>query len=205
MRDVVGERTWLLGLLVVPALLGFVFLDAGVGLLLGVATAGALVVVAARAKPDGPIEIAAPGDGVRGGVLVVLLTPIEDPPVAGVLAAITDPSRREAGEPLLLAPTRIGRLDRLFGDIEAARFESQRVLTVSVASLAAAGIEVEGRVGDADVVLAVEDTLRTYAATEVVVLASPGDGAKATSELAHRLEVPLRTVDATGARSPESD
>lgn len=205
MRDVVGERTWLLGLLVVPALLGFVFLDAGVGLLLGVATAGALVVVAARAKPDGPIEISAPGDGVRGGVLVVLLTPIEDPPVAGVLAAITDPSRREAGEPLLLAPTRIGRLDRLFGDIEAARFESQRVLTVSVASLAAAGIEVEGRVGDADVVLAVEDTLRTYAATEVVVLASPGDGAKATSELAHRLEVPLRTVDATGARSPESD
>lgn len=205
MRDVVGGRTWLLGLLIVPALLGFIFLDAGVGLLLGVATAGALVVVAARAKPDEGIEIAEAGEGVRGGVLIVLLAPIDDPPVAGILAAITDPIRREAGEPLLLAPTRIGRLDRFFGDIEAARFESQRVLTVSVASLAAAGIEVEGRVGDADVVLAVEDTLRTYAATEVVVLAASGDGEEATTELERRLEVPLRIVEATGSSSPESE
>ncbi len=79
------------------------------------------------------------------------------------------------------------------------------MLTVSVASLAAAGIEVEGRVGDADVVLAVEDTLRTYAATEVVVLAAPGDGEEATTELERRLDVPLRIVEAPGARNPESE
>ena len=185
--------------------LGFAFLGVQGGTLIGSLTVAGIVVWAIRASPDDPIEIAEPGGGVRGGVLVVLLTPIEDPPVAGVLAAITDPSRREAGEPLLLAPTRLGRLDRFFGDIEAARFESQRVLAVSVATLAAAGIEVEGRVGDADVVLAVEDTLRTYAATEVVVLAVSGDGEKAIGELERRLEIPLRIVETTGARSPESD
>ncbi|MCO5328331.1 MAG: hypothetical protein M9964_14955 [Solirubrobacterales bacterium] len=131
---------------------------------------------------------------MRGGVLVVLLAPIDDPPVAGK-AAITDPSRREAGEPLLLAPTRIGRLDRFFGDIEAARFESQRVLAVSVATLAAAGIEVEGRVGDDDVVLAAEDTLRTYAATEVVVFAPGEDDDGAIAKLERRLGIPLRRID----------
>lgn len=194
MRELVGGRTWILGLLMLPALLGFILLDAGVGLLLGLATAGLLITFAARAKPDVPIEIAAPGEGVRGGVLLVLLATVEDPPVTGVLAAITDPSRREAGEPLLLAPTRIGRLDRFFGDIEAARFESQRVLAVSVANLAAAGVEVEGRVGDADVVLAVEDTLRTYAATEVVVFAPDAADDAAIATLEHRLGVPLRRV-----------
>lgn len=199
-----GGRAWLPALFVLPMFLGFAFLGVEGGTVIGTLTLAAVVVWAIRASPDGPIEIAAPGEGVRGGVLILLLVPIDDPPVAGVLAAITDPSRREAGEPLLLAPTRIGRLDRFFGDIEAARFESQRVLAVSVATLAAAGIEVEGRVGDDDVVLAVEDTLRTYAATEVVVLAGSGDGERTISELERRLEVPLRIVEATGAGSLES-
>ncbi|MCB0865221.1 MAG: hypothetical protein KDB58_05870 [Solirubrobacterales bacterium] len=190
-----GGRAWLPALLIVPMFLGFAFLGVQGGTVIGTLTLAAVVVWAIRANPEGPIEIAAPGEGVRGGVLVVLLAPIDDPPVAGVLAAITDPSRREAGEPLLLAPTRIGRLDRFFGDIEAARFESQRVLAVSVATLAAAGIEVEGRVGDDDVVLAAEDTLRTYAATEVVVFAPGEDDDGAIAKLERRLGIPLRRID----------
>ena len=201
MREVTGGRTWLLGLLILPALLGFVFLDGGVGLLLGVATAGALIVIAARARPDGPIEIAEPGETTPGGILVIVLAAIEEPRAAGVIAAIGDPSREEAGEAgmLVLAPARISRLDRWAGDIEQARFEAQRVLAVSVATLAAAGIEAEGRVGDGDLVLAAEDTLRSFAATEVVLVAAAGDSEQDIATLERRLTRPLRRVT-PGAR-----
>lgn len=196
MSELTGGRTWLLGLLIVPSLLGFIFLDAGVGLLLGLATSAALLVIAARARPDGPIEIAEPGAGVRGGVLVILLAPIEEPRLAGLLAAVGDPSREVSGGDglRLLAPVRIATLDRWAGDVAQARFESQRVLAVSVATLAAAGIEAEGRVGDDDIVQATEDTLRSYAATEVVVFAPGERHEREIANLERRLKVPFRRV-----------
>jgi hypothetical protein len=157
----------------VPSLVGFVLLDAGVGMFLGLVTAAALIIVAVRTKHDVPIEVAAPGPGVPAGVLVIVTAAIEDPRTASIVAAIADPSRPEAGEEgvLVLAPARSTRLDRWADDLERARFESQRMLTVSLATLAAAGIEAEGRVGDGDLVLAAEDTLRSYAASEVVIVA----------------------------------
>lgn len=196
MKEITGGRTWVLGLLVVPALLGFVFLDGGVGLLLGVGTAAALIVLAVRAKPDGWIEIATPGPGVPGGILVIVLAAIEEPRVAGVVAAIGDPSREAAGEAglLVLAPVRVARLDRWTGDLEHARFESQRVLTVTLATLATAGIEAEGRVGDGNVVVAAEDTLRSYAASEIVVVAAEGESENEIAVLERRVQGPVRRV-----------
>ncbi len=198
MSELTGGRTWLLGLLIVPSLLGFIFLDAGVGLLLGLATSAALVIVAARARPDGPIEVAAASAGVRSGLLVIVLAPIEEPRAAAIIAEIGDPAREVGGEQglLLLAPERIRALDRWAGDLDAARFESQRVLAVSIATLAAAGIEADGSVGDGDPVQATEDALRTYAATEVVVVAERGDHEKAIAVLERRLPIPLRRVGA---------
>ncbi len=202
MNELTGGRTWLLGLLIVPSLLGFIFLDAGVGLLLGLATSATLLIIAARARPDGPIEIADPGAGVRGGLLVIVLAPIEEPRAAAIIAEIGHPARDVGGDQglLLLAPERIRALDRWAGDLEKARFESQRVLAVSIATLAAAGIEADGAVGDGDPVQAAEDALRTYAATEVVVVAEPGEYEKAIATLGRRLPIPLRRVDAGRAR-----
>ena len=63
---------------------------------------------------------------------------------------------------LVLAPARIRFLDRWASDVEPAREAAQRNLVATVAALAKAGVEAEARVGDEDVVQAVEDQLQTY-------------------------------------------
>lgn len=196
--ELVRRHPWLPALLVVPIFAGIAIAGAQLGSALGALVAAAIVVFAVRASGDGPIEVAAPAPGAPGGVLVLAMTAIEDPRTAGIVAAIGDPSRPEAGEEglLVLAPARSSRLDRWADDIEGARFESQRVLTVSLATMAAAGIRAEGRVGDGDMVLATEDALRTYAATEVVVVARPGEYEKEIAKLERRLPLPLRRIEA---------
>jgi hypothetical protein len=191
-----GGRAWVPALVVLPMFLGFAFGGVQGGTAIGALTLALVVVWAVRADPEDQIEVAEPGPDVSSGILVVVLAAIEEPRVAGVLAAIGDPSREEAGESglLVLAPAQISRMDRWTGDLEAARFESQRVLAVSVATLAAAGIEAEGRVGDGDLVVATEDVLRTFAATEVVVVASPGEQTKELAALERRLAIPLRRI-----------
>lgn len=190
------SRVWLVGLLLLPIGAAFLFTGAQVSLAIGAATAAAIVVVAARAGPEGPIEVAAPESGASGGLLVVALSTIEDPRTAGVIAAMADPAREAgAGGMLLLAPARGKLLDRWADDLERARFESQRVLAVSVATLAAAGVAAEGRVGDGDPRQAVEDALRTYAATEVIVVAGSGVATDAIAKLERRLTIPLRRVE----------
>lgn len=186
-------------LAIVPMFVGFVFFGAQVGVLIAGITLAAIIALAVADRDDGALEIAAPGPDVPGGVLVLLLAPIEDPRTAGVVAAIGDPSRPEAGDRglLVLAPARSRLLDRWTDDLEPARFESQRILTVSLATMAAAGIAAEGRVGDGDVVRATEDVLRTYAATEVVVVARSGEFERQIRELERRLPVELRRVAVT--------
>lgn len=101
-------------------------------------------------------------------------------------------------EVLVLAPAHIGFLDRWASDVEAARSDAQRRLVVSVAALAAAGIEAEARVGDEDVVQAVEDQLGSFAATEVILVSPGGSENKAASaaaeELRTRLQVDFRWI-----------
>jgi hypothetical protein len=92
---------------------------------------------------------------------------------------------------LVLAPARIGFLDRWASDLERARREAQQNLVITVASLAKAGLAAEARVGDEDLVQAVEDALGEFAATDVV-LVTGGDAedpgaAMAAAELAARL------------------
>lgn len=197
MNAVTGGRTWLLGLIILPPAAAFVFVGAQLGLALGCAMAALLVIVAARAQPDEPIEIAEPGPGVPGGLLVLAVDPIEDPRTAGVVAAMADPSRPQAGERglLVVAPARSSTFDRWADDIERGRFEGQRSLAVSIASLATAGVEAEGRVGDGDVLRAAEDVLRGYAASEVIVVARPDSERRRLAELERRLPRPLHRVE----------
>ena len=187
-------------LAIVPMFVGFVFFGVQAGVLIAGITLAAIIAVAVADRDDGTLEVVAPGSGVPGGVLVLLLAPIEDPRTAGVVAAIGDPSRPEVGDRglLVLAPARSRLIDRWTDDLEPARFESQRILTVSLATMAAAGIAAEGRVGDGDVVQATEDVLRTYAASEVVVVVRSGEFERQIRELEKRLAVALRRVAAAG-------
>jgi hypothetical protein len=153
--------------------------------------AGVLVVVAVRQRPRGAIEPVA-ADRAEKRLLVVVTDPLEDP------AAVEQVSRAAAGDSqvIVLAPAQIGFLDRWASDVEGARRDAQRRLVISVAALAAAGVEAEARVGDEDVVQAVEDLLGNFPATEVILVSAAGAPAAtaAAEELRSRLRPDFRWV-----------
>jgi hypothetical protein len=179
--------------LAVPIVGGFWLGGPGVGVAVGALAVLALLVVAAQMKPRGPIG-ALPADG-RRHLLLVVTSPVEDPgAVQELLAAAGLPE--DGGEVRVLAPARIGFLDRWASDVEGARRGAQESLVVTVAALATAGVDAEARVGDEDLVQAVEDQLHGYEADEVVLVsAGPEEGrraAAAASELEERLRAEFR-------------
>jgi hypothetical protein len=185
--------------IVVPVVTAFYAGGPGVGVAAGALGAVAIVVVAVRQRPRGAIGRPAP-KGERRRLLVVVSHPVED---AGTIREIAgEVERSDSGlgpaEVLVLSPARIGFLDRWASDLEGARREAQRRLVISVASLAKAGIAAEARVGDEDLVQAVEDQLQSFAATEVVlVTGSAGEdpaGEAAAVELEPRLRVGFRRL-----------
>jgi hypothetical protein len=182
--------------LAVPLVAGFLVGGPAIGVAMGALAVVALLVVAARQRPRGPIG-APHADDTRRYVLIVVTCPVEKP--AGV-AAIA----REAGidgadgeaDVLVLAPASIGFLDRWASDVEGSRRRAQETLVVTVAALAKAGIAAEARVGDEDVLQAVEDQLQAYPADEVLLVSSGAEEAErlapATAELESRLRAEFR-------------
>jgi hypothetical protein len=178
----------------VPIAVLFVLGGPAMGVAAGALAAVAIVVVAVRQRPRGEIGAEEGTDARR--VLIVVGDPLEDLAAIEEVAAAVRGSRAEAV--MVLAPARIGFLDRWASDVEAARRDAQRRLVISVASLAAAGVEAEARVGDEDVVQAVEDQLGSFAATEVILVSSSSEDdhavAAAASELRSRLRGKFRLV-----------
>lgn len=177
--------------IVVPIALSFLLVGPSVGLPIGALVAGALVFVAVRQRPRGAIVPAAPPRAEQR-LLVVIADPLEDP------AAVEQISEAAAGDSavMVLAPAQIGFLDRWASDVEGARRDAQRRLVISVAALAAAGVEAEARVGDEDVVQAVEDQLGDFPATEVIFVSAAGAPAAtaAAEELRSRLRADFRWI-----------
>jgi hypothetical protein len=164
----------------------------------------AIVAIAARQRPQGPIG-SAPAEDSRRHVLLVAATAVEDPEaVAEVARAVglngEGDDRHEDAEDVdvrVLAPARIRFLDRWASDVEPARRAAQANLVATVAALAKAGIEAEARVGDEDLVQAVQDQLHTFPATDVVLVSAAGDGEEddaAVGELERRLRPEFRHV-----------
>lgn len=191
---------WKLPLIVaaiaVPIVVAFYLGGPGVGVAIGAVAAVALLVVAARQRPRGPIVPPSAGD-LRRHVLLVVTGPVEGPAAVRRMvgeARLDDPE--DDSEVLVLAPANIRFLDRWASDVESARQAAQRTLVVTVAALARAGIAAEARVGDEDVVQAIEDELRSFPATDVVLVSSgaggDGDNAAAAAELEPRLGVAFR-------------
>src|ERR1044072_5066903 len=165
-----------------PLVAGFVFVGPALGMALGALAVTTLLVVAARQRPREPIG-AADGDD-RSHVLLVVPGRGGEP---GVVEEIVDAAglgaESGAAEVLVLSPARIGFLDRWASDVEGGRRAAPQTLVAPVAALAKAGVAAEARVGDEDVVQAVEDQLQGFPASEVVLVSEGGEGAAAAGEL----------------------
>jgi hypothetical protein len=178
----------------IPIVAGFFVGGGGVGLAVGALVVLAIVLIAIRQRPLGPIGMAKQGDGRY--LLIVTAGQIEDPEVvARIRSAVGIDAPGEEGEVRVLVPARIGFLDRWASDVEGARHRAQEHLVVTVATLARAGVAAEARVGDEDVVQAVEDQLQSYPATDVVLVSGEGDGGEeVAAELRSRLRAEFHYV-----------
>jgi hypothetical protein len=178
--------------LVVPIVAGFLVGGPGVGMAMGALAAVAILVVAARQRPRGPIGAPHAGDA-RRHVLIVVTCPVEEAATVAAIARETgiDGGSREANV-LVLAPASIGFLDRWASDVEGSRRRAQETLVATVAALAKAGIVAEARVGDEDVLQAVEDQLQDYPADEVLLVSAGAEDAERSAHAATELESRLR-------------
>jgi len=192
--------------LVAPSVAAFALVGPQLGLAVGALSVGAVVVVAARIRYDEPIAVAAAADS-RYRLLVVAPQALERPDTLAEISRIAFEGRglrrgEEDGQPqvMVLAPARSSALARWASDLGAARANAQAALAVSLAALAAAGLDGVGRVGDGDVVQAIEDELHSFAADEVAVLAGPGVGPAEIEEVRRRLDRPVRLLSEAGSQ-----
>ena len=198
-------KPWLLPLIVlaiaVPIIAAFAFTGPAGGLAVGAIAAAVILILAANARFDEPIEVAAaPPD--RFTMLVVITTALEDPQLAGAVAEIaeagarsTRPQAIQPPEVLVLAPATNSAVAHWLSDLRRARFEAQRRLTLSLATLAPEHLDAHGEVGDSDTVQAIEDTLRSFPAQEVVFVTAQGQNGD-VKEVRRRLDRPVRVLEA---------
>jgi hypothetical protein len=170
-----------------PIAIAFIAGGPAVGVAVGALVAVAIVAFAVRQRPRDPLGARELGPR---RLLVVVCDPLED---AGAIEEIRDVVEgEERAEVMVLSPANIGFLDRWASDVEGARREAQQRLVISVAALAAAGVEAEARVGDEDIVQAVEDQLGSFPASEVILLSAGGEESKAVAAAAGELRARLR-------------
>lgn len=183
----------------VPIAVAFWAGGPGVGVAVGALVGVAIVVLAVRDRPRGAIGDS-PAEASPRRLLVVVSRPVEEAEAIHEIAELAKGSRSTAAaaEVLVLSPARIGFLDRWASDVEGARREAQRRLVITVASLAKAGVVAEARVGDEDLVQAVEDRLRSFVATDVVLVTGGAEedpaGEAAAVELEGRLRAEFRRL-----------
>jgi len=189
--------------IVVPIVVGILAAGPEAGLALGALVAVVLVYVAVvKMRPREGIGDP-PDPTLRRRLLVVVSRPVEDPGTTAAIAAEAGvDGSRDLAEVMILAPARIGFLDRWASDLEPARQEAQKALVISVASLAKVGVVAEARVGDEDIVQAVEDQVGSFKATEVVLVTGTDEedpaAADAAAELADRLRTGFLRLVAAG-------
>jgi hypothetical protein len=174
---------------VVPITAAFMTGGPAAGVAMGALAVVAILVVAVRQRPLGPI-VSAPSEDSRRHVLIVAAAAVEEPvDVARVAAAAGLEGSKGEPDVLVLVPAQIRFLDRWASDVESARHAAQERLVATVAALAKAGIAAEARVGDEDIVQATEDQLQSYPASEVVLVGGDGGGTgAAAAELRSRLQ-----------------
>jgi hypothetical protein len=173
----------------------------GLAMAMGSLAASGQIVMAVRQAPRLPIVPPEARDG-RTHLLLVANEPLESPEtidrvVAAAGAGEGDPDEADV---LVIAPNRPRFVERWASDTDRGERQAQRCLVLTLAVLAKAGIPATARVGDEDLVQAVDDQLRSYPATKVVLVDHPHPGtseATAARQLRSRLQVPfLHLIDA---------
>jgi nucleotide-binding universal stress UspA family protein len=96
------------------------------------------------------------------------------------------PADVPAADVLVLAPALNSRLRHWLSDEDAARRRAEERATAFVDQLEQSGVHAEGRVGDADPLLAIADALPTFPADEIVIAAQPERSSRLTDELESR-------------------
>ena len=91
----------------------------------------------------------------------------------------------DATEVVVVAPALNTRLRHWLSDEDPARRRASERLATTLDKLSRGGVHAEGRVGDADLMLAITDALRTFPADEIVFVGEP--------EHPHRLARGLQT------------
>lgn len=191
-------KAWALPLIVlgltVPGSVAFILAGPGVGLAVGALATAAVIVFAATRYPDEPIEVADVEDRHRR-LLLVAIEPVDEPRAVEEVLAVARAGADQDPEVLVLAPALNSTLSHWTSDVERSRLDAQRKLVLTVGALAAAELEARGAVGDPDPLQAVEDTLRDFAADEVIVAIPPGEPAGRArgllDELRRRLDRPV--------------
>ena len=205
-RSNLAIKAWMLPLivlaLVVPGSVGFIVAGPGLGLAIGALAAATLIVVAVMKGPDEPIEVASAGDE-RRRLLLVAIEPVDEPAAVESVRAAARAGAGEDPEVLVLAPAFNSPLSHWASDLGRSRLDAQRKLVLTVGALAAAEVDARGAVGDPDPLQAVEDTLRDYAADEVIVgvpeRRRESDARELVTELRRRLDLPVYPLS---GRSP---
>jgi hypothetical protein len=171
---------------------GFYLGGPGLGLAVGALAAATIVVMAVRHPPVYPI-VPAPARDSRDHLLVVVSEPLEDSGAIEQIANAVHAGSRDQAAPevVVLALARDRLLDRWASDVGPARARARRTLVMSLASLAGAEVAASARIGAEDPVEAVEDQLRSYPATAVVLVSGGPKDDAAAQELEWRLQAPL--------------
>ena len=181
--------------LIVPAAIGFALGGPGLGISIAGLSLVAFAVIAALVIPRDPIG-RTPHPELARRLLVVTTFPIGD---AAAIQRVADEVQlgfdENDAEIRLLTPATNTFLRRWATDLERARDRAQRDLVVSVASLNLAGVDASARVGDEDLVQAVEDELATFNATEVFLLTRNDPDSPAAVQLRERLLPRFHHVD----------
>lgn len=89
-------------------------------------------------------------------------------------------------EILVVVPALNSRLRHWLSDEDAARRRAEERAAAIVDRLEQSGVHAEGRVGDADPLLAIADALPTFPADEIVIAAQPERSTRLADELVTR-------------------
>lgn len=89
-------------------------------------------------------------------------------------------------EILVVVPALNSRLRHWLSDDDAARRRAEERAAAIVDRLEQSGVHAEGRVGDADPLLAIADALPTFPADEIVIAAQPERSTRLADELVTR-------------------
>jgi len=174
-----------------PIVAGFYVGGPGLGMAVGALAAATIIVLAVRKPPLEEVAIA-PAPDARPRLLVVLGSALELSGAVAIAALAEDAAI--AGvlpELLLIAPCRSNFAERWTSDLEPGRQRAQVGLEEGAALLTDLGLSVSTRVGDENTVQMTEDTLRGWAATELILV---DDEASAVEALTSRLPIQLHRV-----------